>query len=189
MATSDLQHFLAIPWCAKLLNDPNILFIHNHENLSDSGKIRGLFAENVSSIKDGVKAQLAFYPRHSQYKGRSQARFPELSVMLDLGSGVSGWPGLGHGGFISHLFDIVAGQLAACNVEMLPGNVLPFTVTAKLEVNYRKPVLIDRVLILKTVVQEMEGRKMKIGLELVDESGAVLCDGMALFLLANGTRL
>lgn len=42
---------------------------------------------------------------------------------------------------------------------------------------------------LKTFVKEMEGRKMRIGLELVDESGAVLCDGMVLFLLANGTRL
>lgn len=110
--------------------------------------------------------------------------------MLDLGSGVSGWPGISHGGFISYIFDTVAGRLAACNIDSPPEETAsPFTMTAKLDVNYRKPARLDQVLIVTAAIEKVEGRKMHIGVKLEDESRAVLSDGAALFLLANVPRL
>lgn len=190
MATTDLNHFLSIPWCAKLLNDPSVAFLHTHDKFQDSIRNQGLFADGVSSLKDGVRAQLAFYHRRPQQAVDPQAPFPELSVMFDLGNGVSGWPGISHGGFVSYIFDTVAGRLAMCNIDSPPEEtVSPFTMTAKLDVNYRKPVRLDQVLIVTAVIEKIEGRKMHVGVKLEDESREVLSDGAALFLLTNVPRL
>ncbi|KAH8663302.1 HotDog domain-containing protein [Ilyonectria robusta] len=190
MATTDLNHFLSIPWCAKLLNDPSVAFLHTHDKFQDSIRNQGLFADGVSSLKNGVRAQLAFYHRQPQQAVDPQAPFPELSVMFDLGTGVSGWPGISHGGFVSYIFDTVAGRLAMCNIDSPPEEtVSPFTMTAKLDVNYRKPVRLDQVLIVTAVIEKIEGRKMHVCVKLEDESREVLSDGAALFLLTNVPRL
>ncbi|KPM41844.1 hypothetical protein AK830_g4698 [Neonectria ditissima] len=184
--TTQLDHFLSIPWCAKRLNDPTIAFLHDHDKSQDSKRSRGSFAEGIYKLADGVRAQLAFYPRQPREGVDPEAPFPELSVIFDVGAGVSGWPGISHGGFVSFLFDTVAGRLALCNVDERPGEgASPLTMTARLEINYRKPVRLDQVLVVTVFVKRIEGRKMLVGIELEDESRTVLSDGEALFTLST----
>jgi acyl-coenzyme A thioesterase PaaI-like protein len=70
-----------------------------------------------------------------------------------LGTHVSGHPGLVHGGMLATMLDQ---GLASCAYAAMPNKV---GVTAKLEINYRKPVQAGQFLVLRARTTKIEGRK------------------------------
>ncbi len=84
-----------------------------------------------------------------------------------------GAPGYAHGGAIATVLDDALGSLL--HVFQTPA------VTARLELNYRSPALIDRPFTIEAWIEREEGRKLHLAGELRDE-GAVVADARALFL-------
>lgn len=84
-----------------------------------------------------------------------------------------GAPGFVHGGAIATVLDDALGSLLL--VLRKPA------VTAKLEVNYRRPAFIDRDYGVEAWVDRVEGRKIHLAAELRHD-GAVVADSVALFL-------
>ncbi|KAF5251697.1 hypothetical protein FANTH_3307 [Fusarium anthophilum] len=166
---SDLHHFLKVPWCAETLTAPDIKLLHEIQNPLGTVMNRGAFANGILAIPDGVRAQLAYFHQKPQESRPIGAPFPELCVMYDIGPGVAGWAGRGHGGFLSYLFDTVAGWLALLNthhagkVQGTPQIGEPTTMTARLEVNYRKPIVLDGVFIVTATIKQLEGKKILLG--------------------------
>jgi acyl-coenzyme A thioesterase PaaI-like protein len=70
-----------------------------------------------------------------------------------LGTHVSGYPGLVHGGMLATMLDE---GLASCAYPAMPNKV---GVTANLEINYRKPVQTGQFLVLRARTTKIEGRK------------------------------
>ncbi|KAF5532444.1 thioesterase superfamily [Fusarium mexicanum] len=177
---SDLHHFLKVPWCAETLKAPDIKLLHEIQNPLETVMNRGAFANGILAIPDGVRAQLAYFHQNPQESRPIGAPFPELCVMYDIGPGVAGWAGRGHGGFLSYLFDTVAGWLALLNthhagkVQGTPQMGAPTTMTARLEVNYRKPMILGGVFIVTATVNQLEGKKMYVDLKMENESRQVL---------------
>ncbi len=84
-----------------------------------------------------------------------------------------GAPGFAHGGAVATAFDDTLGTLLI--VLKRPG------VTAKLEVNYRRPLFLGRRYELEAWVESVDGRKMWLAAE-AREDGELVADARALFL-------
>lgn len=76
-----------------------------------------------------------------------------LITILHLGTDLCGHPGIVHGGLLATLLDE---GLARCCFDALPQKV---AVTAKLEVNYKKPTPADTFVVLRAETKRVDGRK------------------------------
>lgn len=84
-----------------------------------------------------------------------------------------GAPGLAHGGAVSALLDEVLG-IAVYN-QGVPA------VTARLEVDYRRPFMLGRRHLVEARVDHRNGRKYVARGSVRDEEGALVAEGTALF--------
>jgi acyl-coenzyme A thioesterase PaaI-like protein len=84
-----------------------------------------------------------------------------------------GAPGFAHGGAVATALDDTLGTLLV--VLGQPG------VTARLEVNYRRPAFLGRRFQLEAEVERVEGRKIHMT-ALMRDSGEVVADARALFI-------
>jgi len=83
-----------------------------------------------------------------------------------------GAPGFAHGGAVATALDDTLGTLLA--VLGQPG------VTARLEVNYRRPAFLGRRFDLEAWLERAEGRKVQMAAEM-REAGEVVADARAVF--------
>lgn len=84
-----------------------------------------------------------------------------------------GAPGFAHGGAVATALDDTLGTLLL--VLQHPG------VTARLEINYRRPAFLHRPFALEAWVEKVEGRKIQMAAEM-REDGDVVADATALFI-------
>jgi len=87
-----------------------------------------------------------------------------------------GAPGFAHGGAVATALDDTLGTLLM--VLGRPG------VTAKLEVNYRRPAFLERAFEIEAWVEGVAGRKLHLAAELREE-GEVVADARALFIAVD----
>ncbi|CAG9975455.1 unnamed protein product [Clonostachys byssicola] len=181
MNQPDLDHFLAIPWCASLLHDPRVVFfeIKNKEHGKES------FFDEILRVDGGIRARLFF--RHQTPPSQVDlGPYPiqGLFMLVDVGPNLSGWPGLSHGGFISAHFDMAGGWLVQHNVmEGIQRKTLPAgsgMLTVKLEVSYLKPTRVDQTLLLTAKINWVKRNKLDIGVTLEDESRIIHSKGSLL---------
>ena len=97
-----------------------------------------------------------------------------------------GAPGYAHGGAVSTVLDDALGMLLF--ILRRPA------VTAKLEVNFRRPAYLERLFDVEAWVDSIDGRKLHLAAEMRD-AGELVADGRALFLevdvehFARGARM
>ncbi len=91
-----------------------------------------------------------------------------------------GAPGFAHGGMVATALDDLLGTLLL--VLRRPA------VTARLEVDYRRPVLLGAELSLEGWVEEIEGRKLHLRGELRDGDGTLVAEARALFLVIDAAH-
>lgn len=81
-----------------------------------------------------------------------------------------GYPGVVHGGIIAAMLDEVAGRT-------FMGDGIPrFMVTARLAVRYRRPVPVNKLLVLKGHAGEDKGKVAFATGEIYDENGEILAE-------------
>lgn len=90
------------------------------------------------------------------------------------GTSHEGAPGLAHGGAVAAAFDDALGFVLY--IVEAPA------VTARLEVDYRKPVMLNRSYELDGWVERRDGRKLFLRIEARDEGGELVAEGKGLFL-------
>lgn len=89
----------------------------------------------------------------------------------------SGAPTFAHGGAVATALDDCLGFLLYVVEE--PG------VTARLEVNYRRPVLLETKYTLQASVTDRDGRKIYATIKMLDEAGQLAAEGTALFVTVS----
>ncbi|KAJ1737390.1 hypothetical protein H4S06_002770 [Coemansia sp. BCRC 34490] len=107
----------------------------------------------------------------------------QFVIVLHLGKRLCGHDGIIHGGVQATLLDEITSRPAFWN---LPRNI---ALTANLKVNYRRPVMADQILVFKTWLVDIDGRKAKIAATLEDTSGNVLTDAEALYVSPSNEKL
>jgi uncharacterized protein (TIGR00369 family) len=100
--------------------------------------------------------------------------------IIRLNADYQGGPGFVHGGIIAALLDEVMAK-----VNRFAGD---HAVTAELTVEYRRPVPVDRDLIVEGWEVGREGRKRSRQGEIRDASGAVLARGRGSFIEVDAAR-
>ncbi|KAJ9655723.1 hypothetical protein H2201_008741 [Coniosporium apollinis] len=78
----------------------------------------------------------------------------QVTTIIFVGSNVSGYPGILHGGFLASLIDEVLARRA---FPLLPSRV---GATARLEINYERPAISGQLLMLKARSTRAEGREV-----------------------------
>ncbi|KAJ1793782.1 hypothetical protein LPJ59_004680 [Coemansia sp. RSA 2399] len=107
----------------------------------------------------------------------------QFVILVHLGKSLCGHDGIIHGGVQATLLDEFTARPAFWN---LPRNI---ALTANLKINYRRPVVANQVLVFRTRLVEMEGRKAKIAATLEDTSGNVLTDAESLYISPSNEKL
>ncbi|KAJ2898797.1 hypothetical protein IWW38_001228 [Coemansia aciculifera] len=107
----------------------------------------------------------------------------QFVFIMHIGKRLCGHDGIVHGGVQATLFDEITARPAFWN---LPRSV---ALTASLKINYRRPVVVDQILVLKTQLASIEGRKATITAQLEDASGNLLSDAEALYISPSNEKL
>lgn len=203
MPSSDPAYFKAIPWCAELLADPNYVIAPSRYGAPIPGG-RGAFFTTTLATDATIKAciyQIRSDTRlqHDSDVPSPRAAVSEVRALMDTAGGVNGFPGVAHGGFVAAIIDEVMGFLinsnraAATESTAVPGNgaaqpYVPMSapgsavMTAELTTTYRRPVPTGEVLLLRTWIESVEGRKMYVRATIEAAERRVLAEGRALFL-------
>ncbi|KAJ1856352.1 hypothetical protein LPJ73_002199 [Coemansia sp. RSA 2703] len=107
----------------------------------------------------------------------------QFVVILHIGKRLCGHDGIVHGGVQATLFDEITARPAFWN---LPRNI---ALTATLNINYRRPVLADQILVFRTQLKTIEGRKATIAAQLEDTQGNLLSDAESLYVSPSNDKL
>ncbi|KAJ2741901.1 hypothetical protein GGI20_004860 [Coemansia sp. BCRC 34301] len=107
----------------------------------------------------------------------------QFVFVMHIGKRLCGHDGIVHGGVQATLFDEITARPAFWN---LPRNV---ALTASLKVNYRRPVVADQILVLKSQLAKIEGRKATVVAQLEDANGSLLSDAEALYISPSNEKL
>ena len=94
-----------------------------------------------------------------------------------LGAEYQGGPGFIHGGIIATVLDEVMGKV--CRFREVRA------VTAELTVEYLKPVLVDKDLVVEGYELEMKGRNLFLAGDIRDASGQLLARGKGRFVIVD----
>ncbi|KAI3625927.1 hypothetical protein CBS9595_001288 [Malassezia furfur] len=111
--------------------------------------------------------------RGAEHRGGKEG---DTVAFIHVGKNLSGFEGVVHGGLIATMFDEVLARAAFYALPSMVG------VTAKLEINYRKPTYVDRYFVLESHVTDNEGRKSFVAGDLREPgSSQVLATADAVF--------
>jgi len=107
----------------------------------------------------------------------------ESYVFVHLGRGLCGHDGIIHGGLLATLLDESLGRTTISNLPEKVG------VTARLTLNYRAPTMADQFVVIKTRIEEVNGRKATASGRVEDLNGTVLVEASTTFVQPRYAKL
>ncbi|KAM5347890.1 hypothetical protein ACJ41O_007714 [Fusarium nematophilum] len=173
---SELAFFASFPWTAALLSTPEAIpFLPGCRN--PASPLHDQFFGASLNNPRGLSHLISFFRTPSVDAARDPSRsITEAITLVSVGDGVSGYPGVVHGGFVASLLDESMGMVFELN-SALRKEARAFTtpnVTGGLDVTFLRPVPTNSVLRITATVEEVDGRKTRIRSEITDENGDVL---------------
>lgn len=183
LSKEDLHHInllkqasLAFPMIAKMMKDPEWESWDAYESLPKDRVDHRLTTGPLGGYQ-GIGHQRVFHNR----------RTGEYVVLVWLGKGLAGWPGVVHGGCIATVLDECLGRAALAGFEGGSG------VTAQLDIEYKKPVVSGEWWIVRTKVDDPENkdrhRKTWVTGTLEDLEGKIHVKTKGLFVVPKGIKL
>lgn len=175
--SSDLTHFLAIPWCATLLTSPSTTILSSPipSRISNPSTEGALFSQTLQT-PDTISALLSF--------SRNSPNTPtkDIHTLVTLEYLLNGYPNTAHGGIIVTIIDEAMSFFLKRNKELgtLPG--LGDIVTADLRVKFIRPVKTPQTVVVEARLREVNGRKYVVKADVKDGEGVVLAQGEALWI-------
>ncbi len=172
---TDLKYFTEITWCARLINKPDItVWQPPARKPTRAPKYNELFVKTLAT-PEAIPAFLAFYEKQPPSR-----RIDELKVLVALGEGVTGFPGVAHGGMVTSIFDETIGLIVVLNRER--GVVGGRFMTAYLNTAFVRPVRLPGVVLVTVKFVKQQGeRKVFLTGTMEDRDGTELARAEALF--------
>lgn len=207
------DHFRSIPWCAALLGSSDtIVFTPSFRAETTTPGIPAsqdqLMRVSLNS-PDTVPHCLGFHkdPAGDTAEDASSTA-PRLlinsaSIFFEIGPGVNGFHGSGHGGFVSVLIDDAMGALLYQNLMLqvqrqrsdpswrLPTHAVDITkmqyATAGMDVRLQRPLPTPGVVVATASLDKIDGRKLSLDVVIKDSRGRLLatCKGLWISLLSG----
>jgi acyl-coenzyme A thioesterase PaaI-like protein len=189
-----VDHFISIPWCAKMLQEPGAVpFVppsrQDPEQLAP-GSLRSqdqLFKHQLDN-EEAVPWFIGFYHDLGLGSASEHPNLPFLvtsaSLLLDLRPGVNGFNGTVHGGLIAAMMDEAMGtflfQNDTLNRKAKAKGLIPQTakdfasfgyVTVRMDVSYHKPISTPSIVVVTAALDRVEGKKTYIRVVVRGERG------------------
>lgn len=203
LSSPDKSYLETIPWCATLLNDPNWTIIPTDSRVQKPNGEDEFFARTLATTEtiSACVTQIRRVERQSTTPPGSSAWQPtivEARAMFALSTGVNGYPNIAHGGFVASLLDEIMGILISTNKNDYEETVVRTgtdetaepkpekphrltTVTAELNVKYRRPVFTGGVVVARAWFDKIQGTRLTLQATIEDAEGRVLSEGAGLF--------
>ena len=177
MSAPDQEYFQSIPWCAKLLAEPNVVIVPTPSRQRKESTEDELVAVTLNAEKS-IPSWLTFYKRPIV----GTTGVDEVYNLLSLGPGVNGYAHLVAGGIIALILDECMGILGLVSRSLGQKAAEGFVVTAKLNINYLKAVPTPGIYLATATFRKVKGRKIYIGASIKNEEGAVLATADSLWI-------
>ncbi|PCD17918.1 hypothetical protein FGRA07_07386 [Fusarium graminearum] len=157
---SELSFFASHPWTASLLSAPDTIpFLPSCRNPQSSAHDQ-LFGNSLNNAR-GLTHFLSYFRAPSVEVAKDPSHnITEIVVLVSVGEGVSGYPGIVHGGIVTALLDESMGTI--------------FDLNGTLDVKFLKHVPTDSVLCITAIAEKIDGRKTTVRGEMKDEQGQLL---------------
>lgn len=127
-------------------------------------------------VRDGFAITPLVFSKTAKGAKMLGGRVGDGFAIVHLGRSLSGFEGVVHGGMLATILDEA---LARSAMHALPHNI---GVTARLDINYRRPVRTNEFVVIETSIVESAGRKAIVKAELRDiDSHTVLAEADAVF--------
>ncbi|KAI1409806.1 HotDog domain-containing protein [Hypoxylon sp. FL1857] len=188
-----VNHFESVPWCGEVLRAPGVVPFVPCSRLDPQQLPEGALPSRDQLFRrlldndEGVPYILGFYrdpllqPESALKAANLPFLAPSISILFELRSGLSGFNAFAHGGFIGTMMDEVMGTLLFQNdlvnrdakaKGLIPASAKDFTttgyVTAHMEISYRKPLVIPRIVVATATIDRSEGRKAYMNVVIKD---------------------
>ncbi|RYP19578.1 hypothetical protein DL765_003305 [Monosporascus sp. GIB2] len=188
------DHFASIPWCASILKLPGTVTFLPVSRIDPSQLPEDccpsqdqLFKHTLAS-ETAVPNCLGFYQDPTAAPGSEHCDLPfvlpSASLLFDIRSGVNGFNGTAHGGFIAAMMDEAMGtflfQNDIANREAKAEGVIPSSaqdfkdvayVTARINIAYRRPLPTPKTVVVTASLKRLDGRKAYIHVVVKGEAG------------------
>lgn len=177
-----VTRFKSIPWCARLLENDESLVVRVSPNRTVLPGLENQFVASTINSKGTISDWLLFYEK----PGTETSGIETLNALIGLGHGVTGFPGSLHGGMVSVIFDEVAGLHIVLNGHV-PGTDLDKSFrTAYINTSFLKPVPTPAVILVRSLIAKVEGRKHWVQAQIEDGSGQTLAKAEVLYVSIKG---
>ncbi|KAI9644593.1 hypothetical protein NHQ30_006614 [Ciborinia camelliae] len=172
------SHFSLTPWCKPILEDRSL-----HPFTSESRILKEHTGDTFTAItlcsSETIPYFQCFYSQPT-----STRPFGEVVSLMSFGTHVNGHIDTAHGGFIGVLLDDMIG----CAAEIFRSKD-ESTMTAYLNITYKKPIKTPGVVLGRSWVERKEGSKLFGKATIEDGDGVVLSSGDALFIIMDRVKL
>ncbi|KAL1898318.1 hypothetical protein Cpir12675_002026 [Ceratocystis pirilliformis] len=155
----------------KLRADPDITESRPHLQMPDKVRAQNLTAKSLQGPALLATVPVTFGSKNGM----------EITTVMYLGRDLCGHPGIVHGGLLATILDEQSGF---CCIPKMPQRM---AVTAYLNINYRKPAKADGFFVVKTKIENLDGRKAFVNstIESLPKDGSkgdVVADADSLFI-------
>lgn len=177
MPTLDQEYFQSIPWCAKLLEEADIVIVPTPSRQKKESTEDELIAVTLKT-GETIRSWLTFYKRSAA----ATTHVEEIYNLLSLGPGVNGYAHLVAGGIIGVIFDECMGVLGLLNKGLGVEEAQGFMVTANLNINYLKAVPTPGIYLATATIREVKGRKCYFEASIRNGEGTILATAESLWI-------
>jgi acyl-coenzyme A thioesterase PaaI-like protein len=175
-----LDHYAAIPWVSSHLSDPAFHPVHLSRTLTHSGTGHTLMATTWNT-PDTIEHILSIYRPPSTDGDNLRG---EIRRFYTFGHGLNAHPNILHGGVAATILDSTMGNVIGQQIPNLKGAIF----TARLTVEYKKPVATPGTIIARAWIRSVDGRKIFVEGVIEDKNGIIHAkgDGMWIQSMAKG---
>ncbi|PPJ54893.1 hypothetical protein CBER1_06056 [Cercospora berteroae] len=175
-----LGDFDDLEWVQAIIRDPAWKeIVYPSRTITRNSTTQSLFSRTFATL-DTLRACQAFARIHDGRSGEKSDtnvhKKEEAIVIVSLGRGLDGHPGLAHGGTIAALFDECLG-VGAVRILTRP------SMTGQLTIKYKAPVPTPSVVLVRCSLSKHEGRKAWVSGTMEDGMGKVYAESEALFIM------
>ena len=173
----DEDYFRSIPWCAKLIDDPNFMMSPSNSRLSKANTEDSLLAETLKT-----QSTIGAYVTLFKHSAPGLDRVDEIRVLISLGDSINGYAHVCHGGIVATILDETMGSLVWKNKDILSSGPVQATLTANLKISYLAPIVTPQVVLVTGHTREIKGRKCYVDGTVEDGSRKILARGEAMWI-------
>ncbi len=188
----ELAFFSQLPWALRWIEDAAYKPVSSTSRVPKDDGEDDLFAKTLCTSSTIPRwlllAHCQLLSTADRECGPGVPSRPDLLLLLDLAQGVNGFRDTVHGGILSALLDDTLGFCVEMHRHH-QGAARPPLYTANLNINFRRPVQTPGSIVVAVWLEEVDGRKWRVGGQILNSEGLVCVSAKGLWVAARSDKM